>query len=53
MTPYLLLKKAIEKKTQSKESLLKKTNVFFMADQLDENEYNELIEQINIIYSIV
>lgn len=47
MTAYKLMKKAIERGSQSKEELTKKANTFYMAGQLTEAEYNELIGLIN------
>ena len=43
MTPYELLIRAIERKSQSKATLIRKANVFFMNDQLSEEEYNEIV----------
>lgn len=49
MTLYLLLKRAIERKSQTAESLTKKATVFYMADQITETEYNEIIGLISAL----
>lgn len=43
MTAYYLMKKAIERGSQTQAELEKKANTFYMFGQLDELEYTELM----------
>jgi len=44
---YTLLKQQIAKGKMSKAALTKKANVFYMAGQLSDEEYAEIMELIN------
>ena len=44
MQVYKILKRAIEKRTYSKEKLQQMLNVYFLVGQLTEEEYLELVE---------
>lgn len=44
MQVYKILKRAIEKQTYSKEKLQQMLNVYFLVEQLTEEEYLELVE---------
>lgn len=44
---YKLLKSQIQKRRMSKEELTKKANVYYMAGQLTDNEYTEIMELID------
>ncbi|WP_019849834.1 hypothetical protein [Desulfitobacterium sp. PCE1] len=49
MSAYQLLKKAIEKRTETAESLRRKANTFYAVGELNEDEYTELIGMINAL----
>ena len=44
---YTLMLKAIEAGKQTKQTLLKKANVYYMADQLTDEQYEDVIARIN------
>lgn len=44
---YSIAKNLIERKEFEKDNIIKKLNVFFMFEQLTENEYEELLNLIN------
>ena len=44
MQVYKILKRAIERQTYSKEKLQQMLNIYFLAGQLTEEEYLELVE---------
>lgn len=46
MTAYLLLVKAIERKSQSAEDFTKKANTFYAFNQLSETEYQDVMNRI-------
>lgn len=51
MTPYDLAKKFILAKTYSKEDITKRVNTFYMFNQLTQDEYEELMQLIDDVYS--
>lgn len=50
MTPYSLTKIFVLSKTLPKDVMIKRTNMFYMFGQLDDIEYQELMELIETTY---
>lgn len=50
MTPYILAKKFINAKTYRKEDITRRVNMFYMFGQLNDDEYQELMELIEVKY---
>lgn len=51
MKTYDLAKKFIIAKTYTKEDISKRVNMFYMFNQLTDDEYQELIELIETTYA--
>ena len=51
MTPYILSKKFINAKTLQKEEITKRVNTFYIFGQLSQEEYEELMQLIEVKYA--
>ena len=51
MTPYQIWKKMIEAKVYTKEVIANRINVVFAVNQITPDEYTELINLIEEVYS--
>jgi hypothetical protein len=45
-----LMKRLIESRKRTKESVLQYCDVFYMAERIDAVQYQELVDQINTTY---
>jgi hypothetical protein len=52
MDTFDLMKKLIESRKRTKESLLQYSDVFLMADRIEPEQYAELAELINTNYQV-
>lgn len=50
MTAHYLMKKMIGAKVYPKRDAIKRTNTFFAFDQMNEDEYAELMNMIEEVY---
>ncbi len=51
ISTYKLVCDVIETKKLSKEDLLNRLDVFFLAGRLTKKEYNDLLDKIKVVYS--
>lgn len=52
MSVYILCKKFINAKTMSEADITKRVNTFYMFSQLSQEEYEELMELIEVKYVV-
>ena len=52
MTPYDLSKLFINAKTLNKETITKRINTFYMFGQIGQADYEELMQLIEVKYSV-